>query len=138
MVVIAEDDIPMLGWMVNTALKAMSCWIESVGLSLVAMKVEVMLFTHHCWFNPHSFRLKGGGDIVLYSPELFEVVVQQNTNFQGVYQVHSNQSWKDCCEHGRRKLLVNVAMSGLLHRAPNWADAINAKKYQRTEVVLEQ
>ncbi len=39
---------------------------------------------------------------------------------------------------GKRKLLANVAMSVLLYGAPIWADAINARQYRRTEMVLVQ
>ncbi len=39
---------------------------------------------------------------------------------------------------GKRKLLANVAMLVLLYGAPIWADAINTRQYQRTEMVLVQ
>ncbi len=39
---------------------------------------------------------------------------------------------------GNRKLLANVAMSVLLYGTKIWADAINAREYQRTEMVLVQ
>ncbi len=81
---------------------------------------------------------KGGGDKALYSLEVFEVLVQQNANFQEVCQVDGSQSWKDCCEHGKRKFLVNVAMPALLYRAPIWGDAINVREYRRTEMVSGQ
>ncbi len=59
LVITAEDDISMLQRKVNTALEAMTHWIESVELSLATTKTEVVLFTRHHRFNPPSFRLKG-------------------------------------------------------------------------------
>ncbi len=53
MVITAENDIPMLEWKVNTALEAMTHWIESVGLNLGTTKTEAVRFS-----SP-SFHLKG-------------------------------------------------------------------------------
>ncbi len=39
---------------------------------------------------------------------------------------------------GEHKLLANVAMLVPLYGAPVWADAINAREYRRTEMVLVQ
>ncbi len=52
LMVIMEDYIPTLEKKVNTALEAMTCWIESVGLNLVTAKTEVVLFMCHNWFSP--------------------------------------------------------------------------------------
>ncbi len=39
---------------------------------------------------------------------------------------------------GKRKLLANIGMSILLYGAPIWADAINAREYWKTDMVLVQ
>ncbi len=54
LVVMVEDDIPMLEWNVNTTFEAMTHWIELAGLSLATMKMEAVLFTSHCQFSPPS------------------------------------------------------------------------------------
>ncbi len=55
LVVTAEDNISMLKQRVNTALEAMTCWIESARLSLATTRMEVVLFTHH-----RPYFVKGG------------------------------------------------------------------------------
>ncbi len=89
LLVIAEDDIPMLERKVNTALEAMTCWIGSARLSLATKTMEVVLFTSHCWFAPLLLP-KGGADRTLYSPEVFGVVVRWKTDFHGACQVDSS------------------------------------------------
>ncbi len=59
LVVTTEDNIPMLKQKVNTALEAMTSWIESAGLSLATTKTEMVLFTRHHRFSPPSIHLKG-------------------------------------------------------------------------------
>ncbi len=60
LVVTTENDVSTLEQKVNTALEAMTHWIESAGLNLaIAKKTEAVLFTHRCWFSPPSFHLKG-------------------------------------------------------------------------------
>ncbi len=58
-VVTAENDISTLERKVNTALEAMTRWIESAGLNLATAKTEAVLFTHRRRFSPPSFRRKG-------------------------------------------------------------------------------
>ncbi len=55
LMVTAENDIPTLERKVNTALEAMTHWIESVGLNLATSKTEAVLFTRHRWFSPPCF-----------------------------------------------------------------------------------
>ncbi len=52
LLVMTENDIPTLERKVNTALKAMTRWIELVGLNLVTAKTEAVLFTRCRWFSP--------------------------------------------------------------------------------------
>ncbi len=59
LVVMAENDIPMLERKVNTALEAMTHWIELAALNLTTMKMEAVLFTRHRRFSPLSFCVKG-------------------------------------------------------------------------------
>ncbi len=51
----AEDDIPMLEWKVNTTLEAITHWIESVGPCLATTKMDAMLFTHFLSFSRSPF-----------------------------------------------------------------------------------
>ncbi len=75
LVVMAENDIPTLERRVNTALEAMTRWIESAGLNLATTKTEVVLFTCRCRFSPPLLP-KGGADKTLYSPKVFGFVVR--------------------------------------------------------------
>ncbi len=58
LVVIAENNISLLEQNVNATLEAMTCWIQSARLSLVAMNMEVVLFICHCLLSSVSFCLK--------------------------------------------------------------------------------
>ncbi len=58
LVVVTEDDTPMLQRKVNTIPEAMTHWIESARLSLATTKTEAVLFTHHHQFGTPSFCLK--------------------------------------------------------------------------------
>ncbi len=58
-VVMAEDNVPILEWKVNTTLEAMNHWFEWVGLSRATTKMETVLFTCRCRFSLSSFCLKG-------------------------------------------------------------------------------
>ncbi len=53
----------------------------------------------------------------------------------GISRLMSNL---EVLSEGKCKRLANVAMLVLLYEAPIWADAINAKKYWRTEMVSVQ
>ncbi len=44
----------------------------------------------------------------------------------------------DGASEGKRKLLANIAMSVILYGAQIWADAINTREYQRTEMISVQ
>ncbi len=65
-VITTEDDISVLEQKTSTALVAMTCWVKSAGLSLVATKMKVVLFTHYWQFSPPPFCLKGE-EIRLYT-----------------------------------------------------------------------
>ncbi len=81
MVVMVEDNIPMLEWKVNITLEAMTCWIESARLSLAITNMEVVLFTCHHWFSSLPVCLLGVGDKALRSSEVFVVVIRQKADF---------------------------------------------------------
>ncbi len=51
-----------------------------------------------------------------------------------ISQLMSNLGWssEDKC-----KLFVYIAVLVLVYEAPNWDDVINAKEYQRTEMVSD-
>ncbi len=51
LVVMVEDDIPMLERKVNTALGATTCRIESARRNLATTKMEAVLFTRCCRFK---------------------------------------------------------------------------------------
>ncbi len=52
LVVTVENDIPTLEQKVNTALEAMTRWIESAELNLATAKTEAVLFTRRRRFSP--------------------------------------------------------------------------------------
>ncbi len=58
LVVTTENDIPTLERKLNTALEAMTHWIELAGLCLATTKTEAVLLTQCRRFSPPSFRLK--------------------------------------------------------------------------------
>ncbi len=58
---------------------------------------------------------------------------QQLRRLSGDKLAHVEPRWPS---EGKHKLLANVAMSVLLYGTPIWADAISAKEYRRTEMVL--
>ncbi len=74
MMVMAEDDIPMLERKMNSTLKVKAHWIESDGLSLATTKMEVVGSRPTVVSVPLLSSTRGG-DKVLYSTEVFGIVV---------------------------------------------------------------
>ncbi len=77
LVVTVENDIPTIERKVNTALEAMTHWIESARLNLATAKTEAVLFTRRHRFSPPFFPPKGGADKALYGPKVLGVVIRR-------------------------------------------------------------
>ncbi len=149
MVVTAEDDILMLEWKVNTILRVRPVGLSQLDWAWLPWRWK-WCFYSLLLIQSHLLSPKCGGDKARYSPEVFEVVVWWKANFQGACHVDSSQTWEDYYEdklahveprgasEGKFKLLTNVTMLVLLYGAPIWADTINTKKYQKTEMIFVQ
>ncbi len=148
--VTAENDIPVLERKVNTALEAMTRWIESARLNLATAKMEVVLFTRCCQFSPPSFRLKGEQIRLCMALKYLGLWFDGKLTFKEhakrtaakaeriVASISRLMSNLRKLSEGKRKLLENVAISVLLYGTPIWADTINARQYRRTEKVSVQ
>ncbi len=152
-VVTAEDDIPMLKRKINTALEAMTHWIDQAGLSSATIRRKWCCLHSYGQFSPPSpsFHLKEEREKRLCTALKYlrlwfdeKLTFKEHAKWTTIKaeRIVANINWLMLNQGGpsksKYKLLANVVMLVHLYGAPVSADAINTKEYRSTEMVLVQ